>query len=224
MTPLINLQNAEASTLISYITQPVDLVHADPPWSYNNAVGSGGNAKASRHYDVMSMLHICNDLQAAYGVAADNSYLALWCTLPLLAEWMGQGISKHMIGRFHWQYITAAVWHKTGQLGVGFHVRGDAEICLIYKKGKPKPKAPARSNHWSERNRGHSIKPKVGLKHINEMGTHAGETVLDLYAGASASMAICCRELGRHYMGAEADPVRHKEALTVLSQGDLFAP
>jgi hypothetical protein len=44
-----------------------------------------------------------------------------------------------------------------------------------------------------------------------------------VYAGATASLAVVCRRLGRGYVGAEIDPERHREAMLRLAQGDLFA-
>jgi len=215
---MIELLNTSAAKLIESRVDPVQLVHADPPWAYRNRQEGSVASEKAFQYESMTIADIAADVDAAFDVAADDCYLALWSTFPTLFEWF-EG-SRDL----RWTYISGATWHKRGQLGVGYHFRGDSELLLLYKKGKPKPNGGSKSNHWSEKNRGHSIKPRVALKHLIEMATKPGETVLELYAGASASMALCCRELVRSYLGAELDAERHNEALIHLSQRDLFEP
>jgi hypothetical protein len=106
---------------------------------------------------------------------------------------------------------------------MGFHFRGDSEPLLLYRKGAPKPLDGARSNLWLAARGEHSEKPRLALDALVKMGCPPGGLVLDLYAGATASLAVVCRRLGRGYVGAEIDPERHREAMLRLAQGDLFA-
>jgi N6-adenosine-specific RNA methylase IME4 len=186
----------------------VAFVHLDPPWDYDN---DGVHAAARNHYDGLPVLVIASHMRAAYDLAADNAYCAVWCTFPKLQEWASLDTFTTQ-----WQYITGCAWGKTNGLGVGFHVRGDAEILLLYKKGQPKPQATT-SNLWLAPRIGHSEKPQNALRALVSMATQEGDTVLDLYAGASASLARACRALGRNYVGAEIDPARHAEALQRLA-------
>lgn len=103
---------------------------------------------------------------------------------------------------------------------MGFHFRGDSELLLLYAKGKPRPVAGSKTNLWlAARPPLHSEKPQLALEALVEMAVPAGGVVLDLYAGESASMALCCRRLGRQYIGAELDLERHR-----LAQNALRAP
>lgn len=212
---MIRLLNCAAADLLAAEKGPAALVHADPPWSYSQ--GSGWQGCAQDQYSGLPMEAIARDLDAAWALAADNCYLMMWATFPLLAEWMAA--AKAM----RWEYLTGGCWGKTGGLGVGFHFRGDSELLLVYRKGNPRPAASAASNLWLAPRGTHSEKPQGALEVLIRMGTAQGDLVLDLYAGESASMARACRRLGRRYVGAEMDPVRHATAMGRLGQGELFS-
>src|SRR5205814_6208591 len=122
-------------------------------------------------------------------VARRDAYLAVWGTFPKLRDWMINSI--YLPG---WTYITAVVWGKSNGLGPGWHVRGDAELALLYRKGHPKPRTTLSSLVLAERT-GHSEKPQKALRALVEWAVPAGGLVVDLYAGASASLAIACRSL-----------------------------
>lgn len=185
-----------------------DLVHADPPWPYANFTSTVHGAAAG-HYDTLTMEDIAAHVRQAYRVTADNTYCLVWCTFPKLAEWCACDAGE-------WRYITGGVWGKTNGLGVGFHVRGDAELWLLYAKGAPRP-LTTQSNLMLDRRVGHSEKPQSALRALVSMATQPGGLVLDLYAGESASMARACRATGRRYVGAEIDPARHARAINRLA-------
>ena len=198
--------------MLMSIDRPIHFVMADPPWTYTQR---GVEGAAERSYGVMTLELIVADLTVAYDQCIDNCYLALWVTFPILAEWFE---ASH---KMPWSYVSGATWGKTNGLGIGFHFRGDAELCLLYRKGAPKPKKVA-SNLWLASRGRHSVKPALALLHLVEMATDKNDTVLDLYAGESASLALACKRMERNYVGAEADESRHRSAIEVLSQGDLF--
>jgi N6-adenosine-specific RNA methylase IME4 len=190
-------------------------IHADPPWDYQNWTDTKQGA-ASAYYDGLSMADIAAHATSAYSVAAKDAYLLVWCTFPKLQEWL---CSSQNLGG--WQYITGGMWGKTNGLGIGFHVRGDSEPWLLYKKGAPRPQTHM-SNLFLAPRIGHSEKPQVALRALVAMAAPPDGLVVDLYAGASASLARACRALGRSYVGAEIDPARHAQALLRLSQQEML--
>jgi hypothetical protein len=119
-----------------------------------------------------------------------------------------------------WNYVSGGAWGKTNGLGIGHHFRGDAELALLYKKGSPKP-IEVLSNLWLSPRIGHSEKPQTALRSIIRLTTPPDGLVFDMYAGASASMAMACRSFGRDYIGVEIDEKRHAEALLRLSQQEM---
>jgi len=198
-----------------------DACFADPPWKY-----SGGpverhthfKGKAVAHYGGLPCTTIAAHLAAAYRVTAPNSYLFVWCTFPLLAEWMR---CDGLMADSGWAYISGGAWGKIGSLGVGYHFRGDSELLLAYKKGQPRPQTGSKSNLWLAPKTGHSEKPQLALRALVQMAAPVGGLVVDCYAGDSASLARACRATGRAYVGAELDPKRHARALIRLSQQEM---
>lgn len=188
------------------------LVHADPPWSYSNQIKEHGSTE--RHYGSEDMEAIVRTLNAAHEVAADDAYLLLWVTFPVLSDWMATAGASEL----RWTYKTGGAWTKDGAPGIGFHWRGNAELLLVYVKGNPRPvsKRPLVNKHASATGR-HSEKPEVWLREILEAWTDEGDLVLDLWAGL-APMLRAARATGRRYIGAEIDPARRAEALALLTE------
>lgn len=173
------------------------MVHADPPWSYDNAAVSGN---AVDHYTTISIADIVAHLDAAYDSAAADCYLVCWCTWPKLGEWMAASSAMR------WRYVTGGAWHNVGRMGIGFHVRGDTEPVLVYVKGSPRPLEAMSNGHASERGE-HSEKPVGFLRSMVRAFSPPDGLVLDLYAGR-APLARACAAEGRRYIGAEIDPER----------------
>jgi N6-adenosine-specific RNA methylase IME4 len=211
----IDLRNQDVSDMLASLPDGcAPLVHADPPWDYENWSDTK-NGAARAYYDGLTMEEIAAHMNVAYRIAAPDSYLVVWCTWPKLIEWASYNAQ---LGK--WVHITGASWHKSNGLGVGFHVRGDSEPILIYRKGHPLPLTHF-SNSWKTARIGHSEKPQTILRDVVEWAVPVGGLVVDLYAGASASLAIACRSLGRQYVGAEIDAARHATALLRLSQQEM---
>jgi N6-adenosine-specific RNA methylase IME4 len=208
-------------------------IHSDAPWrygmglpaNYGDDTGLSLKGLARMQYDGLPELTIAEHLASTYRIAARNAYLFFWCTFPKLAEWMAVTPGR-------WKYVTGAAWGKSRGLGVGKHFRGDTEILLVYKKGTPMPIGGSHTNLWltCETQGGlwlaprqeHSEKPQVALRALIEMAVPADGLLVDLYAGASASMARACRALGRRYVGAELDEARWQRAMIRLSQQEMF--
>jgi len=182
------------------------MVIADPPWQYDNA-GCRGNA--ADEYALDSFDQITHVLTASYSAAAANAYLLLWATWPLHADW-----SRHMLS-LPWRYLTGGSWHKTGGLGVGYHVRGDSEPWYLLAKGKPTSRT-ALTNAWSTPRGRHSEKPVKWLAAAIENCTDPGDLVLSLWSGLCPE-ARAAKLTGRRLIGAELDPGRHAEAVGLLA-------
>jgi site-specific DNA-methyltransferase (adenine-specific) len=211
---MIDLRNEDVTAMLASLPDGcAPLVHADPPWQYDNATIQGG---AERHYGTITLADIATHIDDAARIASEDAYLSCWCTFPLLMSW-----ARYSTQLKNWEYVTGASWGKLNGMGVGTHFRGDAELLLLYRKGSPRPLESAKSNLWLAPRIGHSEKPQKALRALVSMAAPVGGLVVDLYAGASASLAIACRSLGRQYVGAEIDPARHATALLRLSQQEM---
>jgi hypothetical protein len=183
------------------------LVHADPPWVYENAA-VGGNA--DDQYPTLTLPRIVEHIDAAFDCAADGARLALWTTWPLLVDWLA--VSAAM----RWQYVTGGSWTKTGTFGVGFHWRGQSEPLLVYRKpGKAKLNRAGLINAHSSRPTGHSEKPHGWQRAMLREWTEPGDLALDIYAGM-APLARACQDENRDYLGAEIDRGRWGDAMERL--------
>jgi len=188
-------------------TRGAALVHADPPWSYDN---EGCQGTAADSYDTITMSEIVAHIDSAFDSAERDSYLLLWCTFPKLVEWLDASSGMR------WTYKSGGAWAKSDGFGVGFHWRGDSEILLLYTKGKPRPLNRLLSNlHIGPRTK-HSEKPEPWLRALVAGFCPADGLVLDLYAGL-APMARACKATGRDYLGAEIDEERHRHAMAKLN-------
>ena len=110
------------------------IIYADPPWRYSQKRLSGA---AEHHYNTMSIDELCA-LPVAE-LAEKDCALFLWATFPHLPA------ALRLIKAWGFSYKTVAfVWLKLNKkvrswfYGMGFWTRGNAEICLLATKGKPK--------------------------------------------------------------------------------------
>ncbi len=108
------------------------IIYADPAWSYQ---GKMMNSSVTDHYNVMSIDDICN--LPVKDIAAENSILFMWVTLPKLNEFM------KVVNAWGFEYKTTAfVWVKKNKkadsffMGLGRWTRANPEICVLATKGK----------------------------------------------------------------------------------------
>lgn len=133
------------------------IVLADPPWPYDNEVGHDP-AMGGMPYKSMSMAEICR--LPVQEIAAPDCLLFLWATMPKLPEAM------EAIRAWGFKYTTCAfTWIKTNSKsggiysGLGHWTNGNAELCLLAKRGHPKRQAKnVKQIVMSARGR-HSAKP-----------------------------------------------------------------
>lgn len=142
-----------------------NLIYADPPWQYRQKSLSGA---AEHHYKTLNM----EELSAlpVDSLAADDCTLFLWATFPLLPE------ALCLIKKWGFTYKTVAfVWVKQNQkkagwfFGLGFWTRGNAEICLLATKGKPKRKSAGVHQIIVSPREAHSKKPDIVREKIVEL-------------------------------------------------------
>ena len=116
-----------------------NVIYADPPWKYEQHCVQGA---AENHYPTMSIDELKH--LPVSELAAPDCALFLWATFPQLKEALA------LIDAWGFSYKTVAfVWLKKNKVsdswfyGLGFWTRGNAEICLFAKKGKPKRQSAA---------------------------------------------------------------------------------
>jgi hypothetical protein len=197
-----------------------DLVIADPPWSY---VQKHGMSRADNHYLCLPMSKIVEHLNLASRIAPR---MACWVTGPLAAS-----LAR---AELNWgPYITQGSWHKhgdgtdswyadadSGHYGQGYHWAGCVEYVYVYVRGKSYiNRSQKLRNGWTEAPGEHSRKPVDWQVQWIRKWTKPGARIVSLYSGlGSTEEAVLRAGGGRACVGAELDPVRHKQACGLLAQ------
>lgn len=114
-----------------------NIIYADPPWRYQQKSLQGA---AEKHYPTMDIEELC--ALPVEQLSEKDCVLFLWATFPMLAE------ALKLIKAWGFKYKTVGfVWIKRNKksptwfFGLGFWTRGNAEICLLAVRGKPKRKS-----------------------------------------------------------------------------------
>lgn len=113
------------------------LLLADPPWHFKSFDGASAvPTQAADPYATMTMPQLL-DMNVC-GVAAKNSLLAMWT--------IGTHLEMALrLGRvWGFSYVTDLfIWDKGGddgdRIGMGYHTRKQAELCLLFKRGNGLP-------------------------------------------------------------------------------------
>ena len=141
------------------------LIYADPPWQYQRSKVQGA---AENHYPTMSIDELCA-LPVAQ-LAAPDSALFLWATFPQLPE------ALRLIEAWGFTYKSVAfVWLKLNRksptwfYGLGYWTRGNAEICLLAKRGHPKRYSKSVHQFIISPVEEHSKKPDITREKIIEL-------------------------------------------------------
>lgn len=113
-----------------------DIIYADPPWQYENEQDNN-TSRGGFEYPSMSTSQLCE--LSVGSIAANDSLLFIWVTMPKLAEVFT------VISAWGFKYTTCAFdWIKVnkndGRLysGLGSWTAGNNELCLLAKRGSPK--------------------------------------------------------------------------------------
>lgn len=142
-----------------------NIIYADPPWRYER---NGVQGAAEKHYPTMTIDELCR--LPVSELADKDSVLFLWATFPQLRE------ALRVIESWGFLYKSVAfVWlkqNKSGHgwfYGLGFWTRGNAEICLLAKRGKPKRRSAGVHQFIISPVEEHSKKPDVTRDKIIEL-------------------------------------------------------
>jgi N6-adenosine-specific RNA methylase IME4/ParB-like chromosome segregation protein Spo0J len=138
------------------------VILADPPWDFEVWALEKQTSHPTHHYPVMSLAEVCA-LPVAE-LAADDSVLFLWTTVPLLEK------TFEVIRAWGFEYKSGLAWDKEIP-GLGYWVRGQHELLLIATRGNPP--LPSTQNVPAsvirERRREHSRKPEASYVVIEGM-------------------------------------------------------
>lgn len=112
-----------------------NIIYADPPWQYENDLDNMPDIGGCS-YPLMSLDEI-KSLPIQY-IAAKDSLLFLWVTMPKLIEGL------EVVKAWGFKYRTCAfTWVKLNSdnmgiySGLGHWTNGNAELCLLGKRGNP---------------------------------------------------------------------------------------
>ena len=201
------------------VARGVRLVIADPSWRYGDGMWSMIGAKGDgltgaaieqscgEQYQSLPDAAIVTHLDASYDCSLPDARLAVWYTWPKEEEWRDAGHAGPRWGKKK----TGGSWLKTGQVGVGYHWRGQTEPVAVFVRGACGRPNECLLNGYASDPGEHSYKPVEWQRAWIRAWTSPGDLVLDLYAGLG-SVAIACALEGRRYIGAEIDPERHRRA------------
>jgi N6-adenosine-specific RNA methylase IME4 len=133
------------------------IILADPPWQYDNPKGNDPKCGGIT-YDTMETEEICK--LPIKNIIDNDCVLFLWVTMPKLNECF------NVIESWGFKYVTCAfVWIKKNPNGDGIYsglghwVNGNAELCLLARKGNPKRISKDVKQIVISRLREHSRKP-----------------------------------------------------------------
>ncbi|WP_170292238.1 MT-A70 family methyltransferase [Sphingobacterium humi] len=113
-----------------------DLIYADPPWHFNVRSKKGTGRSAEKHYQTQSIAFLKGMNIGA--LCKQDCTLLMWATFPCLEQALELGKA--------WGFTfktVAFTWVKTNKnndrifVGMGYYTRANAEIVLLFTKGKP---------------------------------------------------------------------------------------
>lgn len=159
------------------------VVYADPPWKFKTRSQKGMGRSADRHYSTMTISEIAAMRPAIDAIAAKDSVLLMWATMPHLAQALA------LIELWGFTFKTVAFcWIKIGGdgrpiTGMGFWTRANAEICLLATRGQPKRVSNDVAQIITAKRRGHSVKPSTTYGRIERL---VAGPYLELFARKTA--------------------------------------
>lgn len=117
-----------------------NVIYADPPWEYKVWSKKGEGRSAESHYKTQGIDYLKSmDINS---IADNDCALLMWATYPCLLEAIELGKA------WGFNYKTVAfTWVKKNKIadtpfvGMGYYTRANAEIVLLFTKGKALPRA-----------------------------------------------------------------------------------
>jgi site-specific DNA-methyltransferase (adenine-specific) len=197
------------------------ILYADPPWPYDNERDHKAELGGTP-YDTMSIRDICALRPLIDRVAAKDSVMLMWATMPKLPE------AIQVMAAWGYTYITVPFcWLKlqpTGAVelqgkdvllkkgvysGLGSYSAGNLELVLMGKRGRGLPRQCKSVKQVVMAPRGaHSAKPDEVRERIQKIWGPA--PILELFARGA-------RVRGVMKLGQEIDGLDIREALSNLA-------
>ncbi len=133
----------------------------DPPWAFRTYSNKHTipHRCAMDHYQTMPLA----DMKALWIPASKDAALFLWTVDSHLPD----GIELAQAWGFQYKTI-AFVWDK-GSIGMGYWTRKEAEICLLFTRGKPHRNDKGVRQCIREKRREHSRKPDCVYERIERL-------------------------------------------------------
>jgi N6-adenosine-specific RNA methylase IME4 len=105
---------------------------ADPPWAFRTWGGSNAtpHRTATDHYITVEKTGLAGLPVAS--ISATDAVLFMW----IVDSHFDQGLALARAWGFNYKTL-AFVWDK-GRIGMGLWTRKEAEVCLLFTRGKPK--------------------------------------------------------------------------------------
>lgn len=112
------------------------VIYADPPWQFRVWSNKGMNRSAENHYSTQSIEYL-KSLNVP-GLCQNDCVLFMWATFPSLKY------AFELAEAWGFTYKTVAItWIKKNKnndklfVGMGYYTRANAEIVLLFTRGKP---------------------------------------------------------------------------------------
>lgn len=114
------------------------LVHVDPPWAYETYEGNKVPARGEQPYETMTLDELM--LLPVREAVADDCVMIMW----IISSHLDQALVLGRSWGFEFKSL-GPIWCKTQKhapdvpkMGMGKWVRQEAEITLLFTRGKPK--------------------------------------------------------------------------------------
>ena len=173
-------------------TGPFGCILADPPWAFKTFSGKRGtpHRSANDHY-VTTDTRVLADMPVA-SVAAKDCALFMW----VVDSHLDQALDLGRAWGFGFKTV-AFIWLKEAEngrqldiwngesdpcIGMGYWTRKQAEICLLFTRGKPARLGKGVRQVIRDRRREHSRKPDEQYERIEAL---VGGPYLELFARQS---------------------------------------
>jgi N6-adenosine-specific RNA methylase IME4 len=113
-----------------------NVIYADPPWQFRVWSNKGMSRSAENHYSTQSLQSLMTFNVSA--ICANDCVLLMWATFPCLKN------AFELAEAWGFVYKTVAfTWIKQNRnneklfMGMGYYTRANAEVVLLFTKGKP---------------------------------------------------------------------------------------
>lgn len=159
---------------MSVVVEPARVLLADPPWAYGDSLPGKGRG-AAKIYPCMPVNEIA---RFPLPVLADDSWLFLWRVHTHQEE------AAFVMKAWGFDYCGELIWSKRTKngkqhFGMGRVLRNSHEVCLIGRRGKPKPKHMSQRSVFEAAVGAHSAKPEKAYQIIE---AHSDGPYVELFA------------------------------------------